>query len=43
MSVEVERWEPESEQDVALEQYARKLTEMRKNTEKEMGPHGVVL
>ena len=43
MPVEVERWEPESEQDVALEQYARKLTEMRKDTEKEMGPYGVVL
>jgi acyl-CoA hydrolase len=41
--VEVERWEPESEQDVALERYAKKLMELRKDTEKEMGPHGIVL
>jgi hypothetical protein len=39
----VKRWEPESEQDVALEQYAKKLMELRKETEKEIGPHGVVL
>jgi hypothetical protein len=31
------------EQDIALEQYAKKLMELRKDTEKEMGPHGVVL
>ena len=41
--VEVERWEPESEQDVALERYAKKLMELRKDTEKEMDPHGIVL
>ncbi len=41
--VEVERWEPRSQQDVALEWYAKKLMELQKNTEKEMGPHGVVL
>jgi acyl-CoA hydrolase len=41
--VEVKRWEPKSEQDIALEQYAKKLMELRKDTEKEMGPHGVVL
>jgi uncharacterized protein (TIGR00369 family) len=41
--VEVKRWEPESEQDIALEQYAKKLMELRKDTEKEIGPHGVVL
>jgi acyl-CoA hydrolase len=41
--VEVERWEPESEQDVALERYAKKLMELRKDTEKEMAPHGIVL
>jgi acyl-CoA hydrolase len=41
--VEVEPWEPKSEQDVALEQYAKKLMELRKDTEKEIGPHGVVL
>jgi acyl-CoA hydrolase len=41
--VEVERWEPKSEQDIALEQYAKKLMELRKDTEKEMGSHGIVL
>ena len=35
---EVERWEPESEQDVALERYAKKLMELRKDSEKEMAP-----
>ena len=43
MPVKVERWKPKSEQDIALEQYAKKLMEVRKDTEKEMGPHGVVL
>jgi uncharacterized protein (TIGR00369 family) len=42
-SVEVKRWKPESEQDVALEQYAKRLMQLRKQTEKEIGPHGVVL
>jgi acyl-CoA hydrolase len=41
--VEVDRWEPKLEQDIALEQYAKKLMELRKDTEKEIGPHGVVL
>ena len=41
--VEVERWEPESEQDIALEEYAKKLMSLRKDTEKEIGPHGIVL
>jgi acyl-CoA hydrolase len=41
--VEVKRWKPESEQDVALEQYAKRLVQLRKQTEKEIGPHGVVL
>ncbi len=41
--VEVERWEPKSEQDVALERYAKRLMELRKDTDKEMGPHGIVL
>jgi acyl-CoA hydrolase len=41
--VEVERWEPESEQDVALERYAKTLMELRKDIETEMGPHGIVL
>ena len=41
--VEVDGWEPESEQDVALERYAKRLMELRKETEKEIGPHGVVL
>jgi len=36
--VEVESWEPKLEQDIALEQYAKKLMELRKDTEKEMGP-----
>jgi uncharacterized protein (TIGR00369 family) len=39
--VEVERWEPGSEQDAALERYAKKLIELRKDTE--LGPHGIVL
>jgi acyl-CoA hydrolase len=43
MPVEVARWKPKSEQDIALEQYAKKLMELRKDTEKEMGSHGVVL
>jgi len=30
-------------QDVALERYAKRLMELREDTEKEMGPHGVVL
>jgi len=43
MPVEVARWKPKSEQDIALEQYAKKLMELRKDTEKEMGSHGVML
>jgi hypothetical protein len=39
----VERWEPESEQDMALEEYAKRLMNSRKDTEKEIGPHGIVL
>ena len=39
MSVEVERWEPETEEDVALEQYAKRLVELRKGIEEEMSPH----
>jgi hypothetical protein len=27
----------------ALEQYAKKLMELQKDTEKEIGPHGIVL
>ena len=41
--VEVARWEPKSGRDVALERYARRLVELREDTEKETGPHGVVL
>ena len=41
--VGVERWEPVSEQDVALERYAKKFMDLRKDTEKEIGPHGIVL
>ncbi len=36
--VEVARWEPQTEVDVALEWYAIKLMELQKATEKEMGP-----
>ena len=43
MPVEVARWKPKSEQDIALEQYAKKLMELREDTEKEMGSHGVML
>jgi uncharacterized protein (TIGR00369 family) len=41
--VEVARWEPKSERDVALERYAKRLIELREDTEREMGPHGVAL
>jgi acyl-CoA hydrolase len=41
--VEVEHWEPKFEQDVALEHYAKRLMALRMDTEKELGPHGVVL
>ena len=41
--IEVNRWEPKSEQDAALEHYAKRLIELREDTEKEVGPHGVVL
>jgi acyl-CoA hydrolase len=34
--VEVKRWEPETEEDVALEQYAKRLMEVRKGIEEEM-------
>jgi acyl-CoA hydrolase len=40
--VEVARWEPKSEQDVALERYAKRLMELREDSEKGMDPHGVV-
>jgi len=35
----VKRWEPEAEEDVALEQYAKRLMELRKGTEEEMNLH----
>src|SRR5918998_24965 len=41
--VEVNRWEPKSEQDVALQRYAKRMMELREDTAKEAGPHGVVL
>jgi uncharacterized protein (TIGR00369 family) len=41
--VEVARWEPKSAQDVALERYAKRLVELREDSEREMGPHGVAL
>jgi acyl-CoA hydrolase len=34
--VEVERWKPQTEEDVALERYAKKFMELRKGIEKEM-------
>jgi acyl-CoA hydrolase len=37
--VEIEHWEPETEEDVALEQYAKRLVELRKGIEEEMSPH----
>lgn len=40
--VEVARWEPKTERDVALEHYAKRLMELREDTEKGMGSHGVV-
>lgn len=33
--VEVRRWEPETEEDAALEQYARRIMELRKRIEEE--------
>ena len=41
--VEVARWEPKSEQDVALERYAKRLMELREDSEREMGSQGVML
>ena len=41
--VEVNRWEPKSEQDVALERYAKRMMELREDTAKEAGTHGAVL
>jgi len=37
--VEVKRWEPETEEDVALERYAKRLMELRKGIEEEMSLH----
>ena len=33
--VEIDSWVPETEEDAALEQYAKRLTELRKGTEEE--------
>jgi acyl-CoA hydrolase len=33
--VEIERWRPETEEDAALEQYAKSLMELRKGIEEE--------
>jgi hypothetical protein len=41
--VEIERWEPETEEDVAPEQYAKRLVEPRKGIEEEMSPHKTAL
>ena len=37
--VPVPSWVPETPEEIALEQYARKLMELRKSVEDEMGPH----
>jgi len=34
--VKVERWKPETEEDVALEQYAKRLKELRKGIDEEL-------
>lgn len=41
--VEVKHWEPKSEQDIALEQYAKTLMDLQKGTGREIGPHGIVI
>ena len=38
--IEVERWEPETEEDVAREQYAKSLMELRKGIEEKTSPRG---
>ena len=40
--IEVERWEPETEEDVVREQYAKNLIELRKGIEEKTSPHGGV-
>ncbi len=40
--IEVERWEPETEEDVALEQYAKSHMELRKGIEEKTSPRGAV-
>ena len=40
--IEVKRWKPEAEEDVALEQYAKRLMEVRKGIEEEMSLHRTV-
>jgi acyl-CoA hydrolase len=37
--VKVERWEPQTEEDVALEQYAKRLMKLRKGIDEEMRLH----
>jgi len=37
-TVEVPAWKPESEEDIALQRYALRLMELRKNIETEMNP-----
>ncbi len=38
--IEVKRWEPETEEDVAREQYAKGLIELRKGIEEKTSPRG---
>jgi acyl-CoA hydrolase len=40
--IEVKRWEPETEEDVALEQYAKSLMELRKGIEEKTSSYNAV-
>ena len=40
--IEVEHWEPQTEEDMALEQYARSLMELRKGIEEKPSPYRAV-
>ena len=40
--IEIKRWEPETEEDVALEQYAKSLVELRKGIEEKTSPRRAV-
>ena len=40
--VEVKRWEPQTEEDTALEEYAKSLMELRKGIEEKTSPHKTI-